>query len=248
MLKKLLEGLRSLRRGDSDPDWEFDERRELVRVRCHYEVQGNLNSKTFPGQVVDMSLGGLKLRCFQNMTVGQNVDLTYSADALDAREQTITCRVQWVRTRESDLVRFIGLSYDASDDILRNSWVKIVLKQLGFRPDKVFQRRKFVRADCVIPAKLVYNRQQSTEGRLHNLGARGGLVECCTQLKHNEPVELQVGPFEKLATLHLTGKVVQVTPQDDVFLIGVQFGSLTDKSTDRLGQYLRHLLLEHWAE
>lgn len=247
MLRKLVQGLRSLRRGDSDPDWEFDERRELFRMRCHYEVEGELNGAKFPGQVVDMSLGGLKLRSFQNMVVGQVVDLTYCEESLEVPERTISCRVQWVRRRDKDGVHFAGLSYDASDIVLGNSWIKMVLKQLGFRPDKIFQRRKYVRADCVVAAHLILDSQLSVPGKLYNLGAQGALVECTERLDEGRGVELQIGPLKRLRKLQVPGRVVQATPHHHAFLIGVQFAALTEKTTDQLGKYIRHFLMEHWA-
>ncbi len=245
MMRKLWQGLRSLRRGDSDPDWEFDERRELLRMRCHYEVEGELNGKLFPGQVVDMSLGGMKLRSFQNMAVGQVVLVTCR---LEARcEQTISCKVQWVRTRENDAVTFAGLSYDESDIVLGNSWVKLVLKELGFRPDRLFQRRKYVRAECVIPAELDHQGEK-VHGRLYNLGVRGALVECAQEFPSGDEIGLKVGPLERLNALELQGRVVKVTPHDTEFLVAIQFDPMGPRPMDRLGRYLRHLLLEHWVE
>lgn len=244
MIRKLWQGLRSLRRGDSDPDWEFDERRELFRMRCHFEVEGVLEQKVFPGQIVDMSLGGMKLRCFQKLAVGQSVLISCRIDV--PCEETISCKVQWARTRDADGVTFSGLSYDESDIVLGNSWVKLVLKELGFRPDRLFQRRKYVRAECVIPAELSH-REGRVVGRLYNLGARGALVECAQHFVPGEEVELRVGPLDKLNPLVLAGRVVKATPHNTEYLVAMKFTGVGPRAMDRLGKYLRHLLLEHWA-
>ena len=246
MLKKLFQGLRSLRRGDEDPDWEYDERRELVRMRCHYEVQYRFKDKRHQGQIVDMSLGGMKLRCFQTPQIGDTVEVTYKVPAVNAQNQSIPCKVQWVRSRERDFVQFVGLAYDAGDEVLRNSWVKMLLKQLGFSPDKIFQRRKYVRAECFVPVRVVHERVKAFEGRLYNLGARGALIEGQTPVEEGQLVELQVGPFEELPYFELTGTVVQQKQHHKNVLLGVEFGELSEKATNTLGRYLRHLLLNHW--
>lgn len=246
MLKKLFQGLKALRKGDQDPDWEFDERRELVRLRCHYDVEYRFKDKRHKGIIVDMSLGGMKLRCFQPPAIGDTVEITYEVPAVNIQNQTVPCKVQWVRARDRDFVQFVGLAYDASDEVLRNSWVKMLLKQLGFRPDKIFQRRKYVRAECFVPVRVVYERVKSFEGRLYNLGARGALIEGQTAVEKGEFVELHIGPFEELPLFEGSGTVVQRTNQHKNVLLGVEFGELSDRATQKLGQYMRHLLLNHW--
>lgn len=246
MLRKLIQGLRGLRRGDQDPDWQYDERRDLTRIRCHYDVGYQFGSKKHQGQIVDMSLGGMKLRCFQPPAVGDIVEVSYKVPAVNIQNQTIPCKVQWVRSRDRDFVQFVGLAYDASDDVLRKSWVKMVLKQLGFRPDKIFQRRKYVRAECFVPVRVVYQRVKAFEGRLYNLGIQGALIESQTELGIEELVELEIGPFESLPYFTVMGRVAQQTKQHKNVMLGVKFDEMSDKATDCLGRYLRHLLLNHW--
>lgn len=246
MLKKLFQGLRSLRRGDQDPDWQYDERRDLVRIRCHYDVDYKFGDKKHHGQIVDMSLGGMKLRCFQPPKVGDTVDITYMVPAVNIQNQTVPCKVQWVRSRERDFVQFVGLSYDADDEVLRKSWVKMVLKQLGFSSEKIFQRRKYVRAECFVPVRVVYQRVNVFEGRLYNLGAHGALIEGQTALPEGELVELQIGPFEELPQFEVTGRVVQHYSQHMNHMLGVEFSELSSNSAKQLSVYLRHLLLNHW--
>ena len=246
MLRKLLQGLKGFRKGDEDPDWEYDERRDLVRIRCHYDVSYKFGEKKHQGQIVDMSLGGMKLRCFQPPKLGDTVEVSYSIPAVDIQNQTVSCKVQWVRSRERDFVQFVGLAYDASDDVLKNSWVKMVLKQLGFRPDKIFQRRKYVRAECFVPVRVVFQRVNVFEGRLYNLGIQGALVEGQNKLDVGELVELQIGPFEDLPNFHVIGEVAQQQKQHNNILLGVKFSELSPEATKNLGLYLRHLLLNHW--
>lgn len=246
MLRKLLQGLRSLRKGDQDPDWQYDERRELVRMRCHYDVEYRFRDKRHKGQIVDMSLGGMKLRCFQPPLIGETVEVTYKVPSVDSLNQTVPCKVQWVRARDRDYVQFVGLAYDAPDEVLRRSWVKMLLKQLGFQPDKIFQRRRYVRAECVVPVRVVYQRVNTFDGRLYNLGVKGALVEGQTPLEPGELVELQVGPFEDLPFFSIMGKVAQQTNHHKTVLVGVEFTDVGDRNAKYLGQYLHHLLLNHW--
>ena len=146
MLRNLIEGLRGLRRGDTDADWRFHECREVVRMRCYYSVGYRSGEKQYKGRIVDMSLGGMKLRCFHPPRVDDVLDILYQGPAGEYSDMAVPCKVQWVRERERDGVQFVGLSYETSDRLLRDSWVKVLLKELGFRPNSIFQRRRFVRA------------------------------------------------------------------------------------------------------
>ena len=65
-------------------------------------------------------------------------------------------------------------------------------------------------------------------------------------MEKGEFVELYIGPFEELPLFEVSGTVVQRTNQHKNVLLGVEFGELSDRATQKLGQYMRHLLLNHW--
>ncbi|MCA9792524.1 MAG: PilZ domain-containing protein [Candidatus Eremiobacteraeota bacterium] len=248
MFKALLAGLRALVEGRGDQDWDFLERRELIRIRCHYDVEFSVKGKKHKGSVVDMGMQGMKLRCFAPLKKGEEVSVTYPIEILDACHQTIRCKVLWVRKRDRDFVTFAGLGYNEEDQIMSKSWVKSLLKQLGFGNNRIFQKRKAVRAECFIPVEAVYGHAKVSEGRIYNLGVGGALVEAPKDFGKGNMVELRIGPFEELEQFTITGAVVVSRQQGGLYLQGVQFGELKERTVDVLGRYLIHLLNNHWCD
>ena len=242
MIGKLWQGLKSLRRPGAS-DWAFDERRELVRLRCHLEVSYTVGSKRYFGQVVDMSLGGMMLRCLQPPANGSFTDVTYDAPEGEAKESTVRCRVQWCKRRRRDSIHFAGLSYCSSEEVLRNSWVKVCLRQLGFRPERLFQKRKFVRVNCFIPVSVSPQDGPGVQGSLYNLGVKGALLETSTALGIGEPVEIQIGPVEQLPVYTVRGRVAAGNEVNRLMFLGVEFES-GDRTDPKLSAYLRYLIDE----
>lgn len=243
MIRKLWEGFKSLRRGGAS-GWDFGERRELVRLRCHVEVNYTVGSKRYFGQVVDMSLGGMMLRCLQPPTLGSLTDVSYEIDTPGVTEKTVRCRMQWSKRRRRDHTHFVGLSYSSSEDVLRQSWVKATLRDLGFRPERIFQKRKHVRVNCFLPGQLTTQAGQTVEGRVYNMGANGMLLEADASLEEGQAVELTVGPHEPLDALKLKGRVVSNMEVNRLRFLGVEFEPLSPALAAKLAEYLRVLLEE----
>src|SRR5690606_36072760 len=139
----------------------------------HYDVEFTHKGKKHQGVIVDMSLKGMKLRGFAPLKKGDEVVVTYSTEILDVTHQSIRCNVLWVRKRERDFIVFAGLGYAEDDATMAGSWVKHLLKMLGFQRDVIREKRKFVRAECFIPVDFIYGHGKKYEGRLYNLGVGG---------------------------------------------------------------------------
>lgn len=243
MIRKLWEGLKSLRRGGGASNWDFGERRELVRIRCQLDVSYTIGSRTYQGQILDMSLGGMMLRCPQAPIQGSMTDVTYAVPRQGVSEPTVRCRVQWLRSRHSDHAHFVGLSYSSNEDVLRNSWVKASLRELGFRPERIFQKRKHVRVNCFIPAQVAVSDGSHIEGRLYNLGANGALLEARSQVGEGDLVRLTVGPYDQLAPFEIPGRVVTNLDVNRLQFLGIEFEQ-PSRSDEALNTYLRLLLEE----
>ncbi len=67
-----------------------------------------------------------------------------------------------------------------------------------------------------------------------------------TPLGVGQLLELQIGPFEDLPFFSIMGTVAQQTHHHKTVLTGVEFTEVGERNADCLGQYLRHLLLNHW--
>lgn len=142
MLRDLIGGMRALRLGEAGGEPRYRDFRQVVRMRCHYDVVCRWEQRQVEGAIVDIDLGGMKLRGSDLPQVGESVEVLLAAGDAKVAEQAVPCRVVWVRRRERDGVGFAGLTYDASNELLRRSWVRVLLKELGFRPERTFQRRR----------------------------------------------------------------------------------------------------------
>ena len=247
MLKGFLKGFRSLVKGESN-DWNFEDRRRIVRLRCHYDVKAETNGKKFDATIVDMGLKGLRLRCFQALKVGSLVKVATPVPIVGAEAEEVVCEVVWNKQPERNFVTFAGMVYKSDDKTMGRSWVKYFLKELGFSQELIYSKRRHVRAECFMEGKLVLRDGTPHKVRLYNLGVGGALVELGQALELQQTVELQVGPYEELPPFVASGKLVKVKKEGKLSLYGLEFGDLAGSEVKILGRYLQHLLKSSWCE
>lgn len=246
MLKDLIPGMGELRWDEDDSDRAYRDCRQVVRMRCHYDVEYRFAGEIARGQVVDIGIGGMKLRCSVPPRVDDSVEVFSPEPEPRMPQRSVPCRAEWVRGRELDGALFVGLTYDASNELLGRSWVKVLLKELGFRPERTFQRRRFLRAEGFVPVRVGLGRGTLFPGTLSNLGVQGALLEASCPLDPGVEAELEIGPFEELPSFLARGTVAQLSGGGEPYLLGVRFEDLSPEAIATLGRYLRHLLLNHW--
>lgn len=244
MIRRVWEGMKSLRRGEQADRWDFEERRELVRMHCDLKVVYTVGSQSYQGRVVDMSLGGMLLRCQQPPLLSSVTSVTYREAAEAEWEPTVRCRVQWVKPQRRDEGYCVGLSYYENEEVLRRAWVKVILRQLGFPADRLFRKRKYVRVSCFIPVRVVRQPEGEVEGRLYNLAAKGALLEATAPVNEGEEVRLVIGPHEELAPLEILGRVVSCQEVNRLQFLGIEFVQTTSRGRNQVAHYLRYLLEE----
>ena len=248
MWKGFLDGLKALVKSTAPEDWNYTERRSLVRLECQFDIHGKTqNGKKLQGQIVDMGLKGMKLRTFEQLKAGDTVEITYPVPILELPLDTLPCKVLWTRTRQRDFVMFAGLSYAADEKTMAQSWVKYLLKQLGFSKERIYQKRKYARAECFVPAQMLYSGGK-VDGRLYNLGVGGALLEAPSAIEDGAEVELHIGPYEELPRFWLPARLVSRRSESRRFLLGLEFSELNPTQARLLGQYLFFLLRHQWTE
>lgn len=249
-MKSFLAGLKSLVKGKgASPSWAYQERRTTVRLLCQFDVDGKTgSSKKFQGQIVDMGLKGMKLRTFEQLAAGDSVFITYPVPILTVPKDTLRCRVLWTRSRSRDFVVFAGLAYDESEAEMSKSWVKYLLKQLGFSRENIYQKRTYSRAECFVPARMVYGPNPGVDGTLYNLGVGGALIEAAAAVQTGTSVDLLIGPYEDLPQFALKGRLVNRREEARRHLHGVEFSDLSPKQLRHVEKYLFHLLRQQWTE
>jgi c-di-GMP-binding flagellar brake protein YcgR len=240
-----ISGFKSLFAGKSNSSGitNFEERRKLVRMRCSYEVKGQHGQKKFKATVVDIGLQGLKMRTGEKLKVGDKLVLSPPAEGVGNTAAPVEGKVLWVKSKDKTFARHVGILFTTKKEEMGQSWVKLLLKELGFKPKSIFSNRRFVRADCFLDAKY-YAPSVSREvtGRVYNLGVGGMLLESNYELPLGEGAEMEFVPPEGLPILRLMAYPKQSKKEGTVRLIGLEFRDLTSRQLDVLGQYLKQLL------
>ena len=227
----------------AEMDGGFQERRKLIRMRCSYEVKGHHSDKKFKATVVDIGLQGLKMRTGEKLKVGDKVTLSPPSEGVGNTAAPVEGKVLWIKVTDKTFARYVGLIFTTKKEEMGQSWVKLLLKELGFKPKSIFTNRRFVRADCFLDAKYM-SRQVGREvtGRVYNLGVGGMLLESNYELPMDEPTEMVFVPPEGLPPLRLLAYPKQIKRDGTVRLIGLEFRDLSDRQLDVLGRYLKQLL------
>lgn len=244
MLRDLVKGFLSFVHRPSE-EWDLGERRKLIRLRCHYKCQIDLAGKKLEAAILDMGVGGLRMRLCHNLKPGQKITVFSPFNEIGENSDPVQVQVCWVKQPERTFLSFAGTKYISEPKIMARSWVKGILKELGFRPEFLTSKRRWVRAEQILEGTLRRDDHSRQEIRIHNLGVGGALFEYRGILPLTE-MTIRVGPFEKLPGLDVSGQLVKARPQGKHYLYGMEFGDLQPAQLRLLAVYLKHLLKESW--
>lgn len=241
MLDDILGGLRSLvqGRGGGTPD----EKRRLIRLKCRYKVTLTTEKRGFTGTVTDMGVQGMRLQVTEKVKPGSHLHVTFPAHSDSFKVDTVRCLVAWCRKSRSGALE-AGVRYDDEKNNLEKSWVKFILRELGFDEKSIFQRRKTLRAVAMLPATVSRVGQSPLSGRILNLGVGGALLQSDDRLQSGQDLTLDIGPAEGLPLLSVPGHIVsdRYETESRTWFHGVRFRSMDDSRLQQLTRYIVSLL------
>ena len=240
MFEKLLKGYKGLVKAEPG-DWDFSDRRKLVRLKCRYEAKALSHGNLFDVEILDLGVLGLGLRSPRALELGEQLQLSL-IHPLEGPSEPVSCEVVWSRPPDSSGVTYAGATYNSEPEEMRRSWVNYVLHELGFTKDSIYSKRRYVRADCVLPGQLFRASHPGTNVNFVNLGVGGTLLEYQGQLPMGEVIKLILGPHKDLPALMSGGKIVRIECEGQLFLHGIDFEELSSPKVKLLGLYLRALL------
>ena len=244
MIKDLVKGFLSLIQRPSE-EWDFGERRKLTRMRCHYKCQAELEGKKLEATISDLGVGGLRLKVFQALKKGQKL-LVYSPfNEVSEGSNPVEVQVLWTHQPERNFATYAGLKYSSDPKVMSKTWVKSVMKQLGFTPESILSKRRWARAHCFLEGSIRRTDKSRQGIRIQNLGVGGVLFEYADLLAFGEQT-VRLGPHEKLPPLDITGNLVKARPQGKHYLYGLEFGELKPAQLRLLAIYLKALLTHSW--
>lgn len=225
-MKDFLNGFLSLVKGKGPP-WGFEERRSLVRLKCSYRSIYCSGQERLPGTITDLGEGGLALSSREPLKVGQAVKVFCPFVDVEGPNDPVEGEVCW--TSALGDLHNSGIRFQVTP----HSWVFSVLQLLGFSSLSSRSKRRWVRAECQLPAR-VGDRQVEVA----NLGVGGLLLQARPRLTAGEQ-SIVVGPYLKLEELRLEGSMLE--PREDG-LQPFEFRELSGPQLKLLGLYLKALL------
>lgn len=244
MIKDLVKGFLSLVQRPAE-EWNFGERRKLTRMRCHYKCQLELEGKKLEAIISDMGVGGLRLKVFHALKKGQRLTVYSPFNEVGESNLPVEVVVLWVHQPDKNFVTYAGVKYTSDPKAMGKTWVKNVMKQLGFRPESILSKRRWVRAECLVEGSVRREDNTRQDIRVCNLGVGGILFEYRGILQLG-PQTVRLGPHDKLPPLDLSGNLVKARPQGKSYLYGLEFGELKPAQLRLLAVYLKALLVHTW--
>ncbi len=246
MMKDLIKGFLSLVQRPSQ-EWDFGERRKLIRMRCHYKCKLEVEGKKLDGVISDMGVGGLRLKLFHSLKRGQKVLVHCPFNEVGENCESVEATVLWTHQQERTGATHVGLKYSSEPKLMARTWVRSVMMQLGFRPESILSKRRWVRADCFLEGSVRRADNSRLEMRVQNLGVGGVLFEYRGILQLG-PQSVRLGPHEQLPHLDVQGTLVKARPQGKHYLYGLEFGEMKPAQLRLLTVYLKTLLVHTWEK
>jgi hypothetical protein len=226
MVKDFLNGFLSLVQGREQ--WGFQERRKgLIRLRCSYKCLFSVGGDRIPGTITDLGEGGLALSTARSLAVGQKLKVYCPFIDLEGPCSAVDGVVCWCRAAGG--LHNAGLSTAVTSE----SWVFSILQLLGFPGQGGQSKRRWVRAECALPARIG---EQAVQ--VHNLGVGGALIESPHPVLDGQ-ARIIIGPYLKLDPLQVDGIVTHLRNEA---LHGFEFRDLSQAQLKLLGLYLKALL------
>jgi hypothetical protein len=211
MLRNKIQGLEA-----TDPDFpqlSLAERRKKLRVRTYIRMEYVTEEGRGSAIVTDLSIDGMRMRCQKALKDGEQIEVFFPDGSDSENTGSVRCRAVWLQTLEQvgRTSYEAGLSFDDSRDKMKRSWVKYVLEQLGFDDSKTFQKRKYMRAKGLIPARIfTVHEGEAITGEVVNLGVGGALLALDAPLEKETQIHCEICLWRILPPLRLPCRIMAV--------------------------------------
>lgn len=186
-------------------------------------------------EIRDVSVSGVQVVCRGRVPRGAEVEIRGLKLYHQAEFHTVRCVVRWSRKDPQGCV--VGLEFLDPFEEVAQSWLAWELKANNIKVILARQRRRAVRVECLLPARLITARKQ-LQARVLNLSPYGALVQSQGRLlETSEKVAVCFGPIGHLNKLMLKGWVANVHVSGAP-TYGVEFVELEGQELAELKRYL----------
>lgn len=229
LFNKILKGFREFAFEDKA---SVEERRRVERLTCLYETGLGRGASA---EILDLSPAGLGL--VTNRKLARGTTMQISAPAQYADFAPVEGLVRFCRPFR-DRYR-VGLEFRGS---LMPTWANPALKDLGFMPNHMDQKRRYVRAQTSLPIEVRDWRGDFELATLLDLSRGGTLLRTTKSWEIGEALRLILGPIGYLPTLFLSGVVLHQRPDPDGWLVNLSFIDAGGTNLSRLDLYIKTIL------
>lgn len=241
MFGQIVEGLRSL--VINPKATTLEERRRMARIQCNFPVRVRAGSKYLQARVTNLGVEGMRLKGANSFPKGTQVTVVYQHQSSFEELSSVDGVVAWARKDHRSGEQLMGIRYEYT----QRNWVDFVLGLLGLNDESVFQRRRYVRAEGLMPGKLsVPGRIPPQKCWVLNLGLGGALVDSPMMIGPGSTVQVDLGPMKGMRPLSLLGQVKEARESDSgqSFQLGLEFSNLDVNRSRALGRYVIQSLKE----
>ncbi|MDQ7821202.1 MAG: PilZ domain-containing protein [Candidatus Eremiobacteraeota bacterium] len=233
----------------------LQEKRSSPRIRCAIDAAFyKSEDSALTGKIVEVGVTGMRLESAKALHRGEKIGIrVLKGQGLHTitkfEVDKVTVEVRWCKKKPDDKVFYIGVKYCETEENIGKSWVTFLLNKFGFNAGSSFQKRKDVRASSKLP--IQYELKNSWQkGIAQNIGLGGMLLAGLNEVPMHEELKIRIGPYGKLASLLLLGKVVRkkYSSYNKVWLTGISFIALSGQEAKLLGDYVVIVLKESVKE
>ena len=240
MLKSLIEGIHSIRRGNVS----HRDGRRTARVTCLLQVICSWDRPNFSANIVDVSQSGMRLKAPTRLAKGEHFWVSLvDAEAADDENCAVEVEVVWTRKgAEGD--RSAGLRYRDPGQV-SGTWVQLLLEEAGLTEDS--QRRRHIRLRAGVRVEVMdEDGYHLTRAEAADISLGGAQIKSAVGLEEGQSVMVMIAPGGGLPSFTVSAMVVRSRYQeeDNHHYVSMRFDQLSSKMFDCLRQLVSHLLIQ----
>ncbi len=205
-----------------------DERRETIRLNCSIGVLAKTKKGQREARVVNASLTGLCLELESKIKPKTELSLHRPEHG-----DPLTAKVIWCRSIKGSDKWHAGVNFGEDKSMLKSSWLKPALKDLGFSVGRISEKRKLLRVPgsgrCFLKSMAG---ETYGKGSILNLSAGGALVESEVELPRELRIRFKTNPLPGgIDALRAVAEVrsVKRNPKTRMYLTGLRFTEVDEK-------------------
>lgn len=209
-----------------------EERRETIRLMCSIGATVKTKKTTREARVINASLTGLSVELESKIRKNTPVSVH--------REQhggPVCGRVVWCRSVRGANRYQVGITYDDDKSMLRVSWLKPALKELGFTVGRINEKRLLTRVPghnrrCFLKSMAG---ETYSSGELLNLSIGGALVDSEVEIPKGHKLKLKTDPIANIPELICVAEVKSCrrNARTRKFVCGLRFLEAEEKLVRR---------------